>query len=133
MFNEYKENYEKSIITKFDLMEKYLTDCACGIAKIYSYTLQYLNFYYKNGMTIELKGVYKTDNNHSICIKLDLDIDEVFKRMNYNNGFVINSISCCLQEIFDKKRKSIIDKINRCEYKIPNKEWNVIDDLHYRI
>ena len=39
MFNEYKENYEKSIITKFDLMEKYLTDCACGVAKIYSLSL----------------------------------------------------------------------------------------------
>ena len=133
MFNEYKENYEKSIITKFDLMEKYLTDCACGVAKIYSYTLQYLNFYYKNGMTIELKGVYKTDNNHSICIKLDLDIDEVFKRMNYDSGFVIKVIEdYCLKRIFDKNRKSVIDEINRYEYKMPNKEW-VNNDVHYRI
>ncbi|HFD2033588.1 TPA: hypothetical protein ACF2DD_002165 [Clostridium perfringens] len=133
MFNEYKENYEKSIITKFDLMEKYLTDCVCGVAKIYSYTLQYLNFYYKNCGMIELQGVYKTINNYSVCIKLDLDIDEVFKRMNYDSGFVIKVIEdYCLKRIFDKNRKSVIDEINRYEYKMSNKEW-VNNDVHYRI
>lgn len=133
MFNEHKENYEKSIITKFDLLEKYLIDCACGVAKIYSYTLQYLNFYYKSGMTIELQGVYKTINNYSIYIKLELDIDEVFKRMNYDSSFVINAIeNYCLKRMFDKNRKSVIDEINRYEYKMSNKEW-VNNDVHYRI
>lgn len=126
MFNGYKENYEKSIITKFDLLEKYLTDCACGVAKIYSYTLQYLNFYYKNGTTIELKGVYNTINNYSIYIKLNLNIDEVFKIMNYDSSFVIRAIeNYCLKRMFDENRKSVIDEINRYEYKIPNKEWSI--------
>lgn len=118
--------YEKSIITKFDLLEKYLTDCACGVAKIYSYTLQYLNFYYKNGTTIELKGVYNTINNYSIYIKLNLNIDEVFKIMNYDSSFVIRAIeNYCLKRMFDENRKSVIDEINRYEYKIPNKEWSI--------
>ncbi|WP_139315421.1 hypothetical protein [Clostridium perfringens] len=82
---------------------------------------------------IELQGVYKTINNYSVCIKLDLDIDEVFKRTNYDSGFVIKVIEdYCLKRIFDKNRKSVIDEINRYEYKMPNKEW-VNNDVHYRI
>lgn len=119
MFNEYKETYEKSIITKLDLVEKYLTDCACGVAKIYSYTLQYLNFNYKNAARIEIKGVFKASNNHSFYICLDFDIDEVLNRIKHNKEFGIMAIeNCCFKNIFDNNRKNVLKEINRYEYKI---------------